>query len=664
MSILKQEHAKLFEPLKIRNLEIKNRISMAPMGLVGYADGDGGFNKNAQNYYIERAKGGTGLIITGMCSVDYNEVLDRGVPCPTYNPLMFGMSTKAMNEKIHAYDSKIFLQLTGGLGRSGIPGLFKKAIAPSENSNRFDPRITHEPMTIEEIQTWIQNFIKSAVIAKESGFDGVEIHAVHEGYLLDQFALSIFNRRDDEYGGSLEARLKVATDIVKGIKQACGPDFPVSLRYSVKSFMKGLRQGALPGEEFDEAGRDYEEGLEAAKILEAAGYDVLNVDAGTYDSWYWNHPPMYFEEGMYREFGRKVKEVVSVPVILAGRMDNPEVAIDALNGCCDMVSYGRPLLADSELPNKIRTEQFEDIRPCLSCHDGCMGRIAQGLPLSCTVNPACGREVEYGLEPTTDPKNILIIGGGVAGMEAARVAALRGHKATIIEASDKLGGNVIPGGVPDFKHYDRQLISWYEYQLKKLNIEVIFNTRADKALVEAHNPDIVISATGSTPVMPNFGDKNNIVSASDVLLEKVTVGENIAVIGGGLVGAETALWLRQQGKTVTIVEMQPDILGGPHGMPFMNYQMLKDLLPFNQVNILLNTKLEEVKDNSVVVTTSEETKEITADTVVVAVGYRENRSFIDSINDLNKPIYNIGDSRHVKSIQQAIWEAYEVARGI
>ncbi|MGL5686258.1 MAG: FAD-dependent oxidoreductase, partial [Vagococcus fluvialis] len=374
---MKKEHEKLFEPLKIRNLEIKNRISMAPMGLVGYADSDGGFNKNAQNYYIERAKGGTGLIITGMCSVDYNEVLDRGVPCPTNNPIMFSMSTKAMNEKIHAYDSKIFLQLTGGLGRSGIPGLFKKAIAPSENMNRFDTRIKHEEMTYEEIQTWIQNFIQSAVIAKESGFDGVEIHAVHEGYLLDQFALSIFNQRKDEYGGDLKGRLKVAIDIVQGIKKACGSDFPVSLRYSVKSFMKGLRQGALPGENFDEAGRDYDEGLEAAKILEAAGYDVLNVDAGTYDSWYWNHPPMYFEEGMYREFGRKVKAVVSIPVILAGRMDNPDVAIDALNGCCDMVSYGRPLLADSELPNKIKMEQFEDIRPCLSCHDGCMGRIAQ-----------------------------------------------------------------------------------------------------------------------------------------------------------------------------------------------------------------------------------------------------------------------------------------------
>lgn len=662
---MNQKYEKLFEPITVGKLKLKNRTSMAPMGLVCYSDANGGFNEEAQDYYVERAKGGVGLIITGICSVNYNEVPEQALPCPTYNPLMFNKSTAPMIERIHAYDAKVFLQLTGGLGRSAMPNFIKRAIAPSENSNRFDPRITHTEMTKDEIQGLISDFIKGAAVAKQCGFDGVEIHAVHEGYLLDQFAISIFNKRTDEYGGDLKGRLKIATDIVKGIKNVCGSDFPVSLRYSVKSFMKGLRQGALPGEEFTETGKDYEEGIEAARILVEAGYDMLNVDAGTYDSWYWNHPPMYFKKGMYREFGRKVKEAVNVPVILAGRMDDPEIAIDALNGCCDIVSYGRPLLADPYIVEKIQTGHLEDIRPCLSCHDGCMGRIAHGLPLSCAVNPACGRETKYGLIAATEKKNILVIGGGVAGLESARICALRGHKVTLVEASDKLGGNIVPGSVPDFKEDDRNLIQWYETQLLKLDVDVKMNTRADRAYVEASDADAVIAATGSTPIIPNFGGKNDIYTATDVLLGKNNkTGDQIAVIGGGLVGCETALWLAQQGKKVSVIEMMPDILGGPHGMPFMNYDMLKDLLIYHNVNIYRGTKVTTINDASVMIEDSNGIQEIDADTVIVAVGFQSENHLQEELVGLSIPVYNIGDSRDVKNIMHAIWDAYEVSRGI
>jgi 2-enoate reductase len=293
------------------------------------------------------------------------------------------------------------------------------AIAPSDQENRWDPSIHHKAMTIDQIKELIASFVTCAVIARESKFDGVEIHAVHEGYLLDQFAISLYNKRTDEYGGNLQGRLKITMDIVKGIKAACGKDFPVSLRYSLKSFVKSLRHGALPGEIFVEKGKDIAEGVEAAKILVEAGYNMLNVDAGTYDAWYWNHPPMYFEKGMYREFGKILKQNVDVPVILAGRMDNPEMACEALGTCCDIIGYGRPLLADPYLPEKIRTGNLEEIRPCLSCHQGCLDRLAHGLPLSCAVNPACGREKSMAITQTTDKKNVLIIGGGLAGMESA-----------------------------------------------------------------------------------------------------------------------------------------------------------------------------------------------------------------------------------------------------
>jgi 2-enoate reductase len=657
---------RLFEPVEINKLTLKNRIAMAPMGLVAYSDPNGGFNENAQEYYIERAKGGTGLIITGICSVDYNEIPEQGLPCPTYNPLCFIMSTTPMNERIHSYGAKIFLQITGGLGRSAMPGLYKKPIAPSRAENRFDPRITHEAMTTEEIKTLIGNFIKSAAIAKHAGFDGVEIHAVHEGYLLDQFAIAFFNKRDDEYGGDLRGRLKIATDIVQGIKAQCGEDFPVSLRFSVKSMMKGLRQGALPGEKFDEVGKDTEEGLEAAKILVEAGYDMLNVDAGTYDSWYWNHPPMYFnEKGIYREFGRQVKEVVDVPVAISGRMDDPDVINDAFDTkACDIVSFGRPLLADPYLPMKIKADNWEDIRPCLSCHDGCMGRIAQGLPLSCAVNPQCGRERTYKLTPAMKKKKVLIIGGGLAGMETARVCKLRGHDVTLLEKSDKLGGTLIPGSVPDFKSNDKALLKWYERQMDKLRINVQLNTTADELTIEKTDADVIVMATGAKPIIPKFDTEKEILCAADVLMDPSLVGENVVIIGAGLVGCETGLWLSKMGKNVSIVEMLPVICGGPQNMPFMNWDMMKDLLPYNDIRIMTSTKVEKIDSNGIIVSNRNGKSKLRADTVIAAIGYKPYNPLQQALDKSKKETYNVGDSREAKNIMQSIWDAFEVAKNI
>jgi len=664
MNTMDPRYAKLFEPTNIGRVRLKNRLSMAPMGLVGYSDYMGGFTQNAQNYYIERARGGVGLIITGLCCVDYNEMAPFGLPCPSYNPTLFGMSTIPMNEKIHAYDAKIFIQLTGGLGRSGVPTMVTQHIAPSENENRFDPNVIHRPMTVEEIETLVKDFMKSAAVVQKCGFDGIEIHAVHEGYLLDQFAIAFYNRRTDEYGGDLRGRLKIATDIVKGIKQVCGKDFPVSLRYSVKSFMKGLRRGILPGEREAEVGKDLEEGVEAAKILVEAGYDCLNVDVGTYDSWYWNHPPMYFEDGMYREFGRIVKRAVGVPVILAGRLDDPEIALDALDGCCDIVSYGRPLLTDPYLPEKICTGNMDDVRPCLGCHDGCMGRIASSLPLSCAVNPACGREEVYGLSPAAKPQSVLVVGGGPAGMEAARALAIRGHRVTLVEKSEELGGNLRVGGVPDFKKNDRKLIRWYELQLRKLGVDVQLNRKADEAFVRGLDADKVIVATGGTPIPLDIDDGPAVCFAEDLLRGSATAGDDVVIIGGGLVGCETGLWLAQQGKTITIVEMQDDILGGPHGMPVMNSSMLRELLVFHGAVICTDAKVTAGTQGAVLVSTSKGNLTVPADTVAVSIGYRSDTALYDALSTLGKPVYRIGDCRNVKNIMQAIWDGYEIARGI
>lgn len=665
---MKEKYYNLFEPIKIGNLEIKNRFVMAPIGPGGLCDPDGTYNERGVEYYVERAKGGTGLIMTGVTMVenDIEKCALPSMPCPTLNPLNFVKTGKLMTERVHAYGAKMFLQLSAGFGRVSIPSIVgNTAVAPSAIPHRWLNGVTCRELTIEEIHTYIKKFAESAVIAKKAGFDGVEIHAVHEGYLLDQFAISFFNNRTDEYGGSLENRLRFAIEIVQAIKESCGQDFPVSLRYSIKSFIKDWRQGGLPGEKFEEKGRDIEEGIEAAKILEAAGYDAFNGDVGSYDSWYWSHPPMYQEKGLYLPFNEILKSVLKVPVITAGRMEDPELASSAISGGkTDMIALGRPLLADPEIPNKILADKYDKVRPCLSCQEGCMGRLASYATVSCAVNPACGRENEYKIETATEKKTVMIIGGGIAGCEAARVCALRGHKVILFEKNDKLGGNVIPGGVPDFKDDDRALIKWYVGELKELNVEIHYNTTVTKEDIKAKKADTIIVATGSTPKTLNIDNSNKVYTAEEVLLGRKDAGNSTIIIGGGLVGCETALWLADKGKKVTIVEMQSDILkvGGP--LCHANEDMLKDLVKFKSIDLRFNTVVAGANTSGFILKSSDKEEVIAADSAIVAIGYNSQRSLYDEIKFEIPQTYLLGDASQVQNIMYAIWNAYEVSRNI
>jgi 2-enoate reductase len=661
---LANPYRKLFEPITINKLKVKNRISMAPLGMVCMSDARGGFSQQAQDYYIERAKGGTGLVMSGVTLANYDEMHDFSVPCAAYDPVWFAKTTHSMIERIHAFNSVMFLQISAGFGRAVMPPMAKRLYAPSDQENRWDPALHQKAMTIEEIHKLEHDMISCAASAQHAGFDGVEIHAVHEGYLLDQFAISLYNHRDDEYGGSLENRLRPAINIVKGIKKVCGEDYPVSLRYSLKSFVKAIRKGALPGEKFEEQGKDVKEGLEAARILEQAGYDMFNVDAGTYDSWYWNHPPMYFEPGMYREFGRLMKQTVSVPIILAGRMDDPEMACESLGRDCDLIGLGRPLLADPYWANKVQTGDLADIRPCLSCQQGCLARLAEGQMLSCAVNPACGRERDFALIPTATPKHILVVGGGLAGMEAARVCAIRGHKVELWERSDSLGGEIKLGDVPDFKRDDRALLAWYKRQMELEPVNVKLNKEATKQEIINSGAEIVILATGAVPIRLDFGGKNHVCLADDILSGKQKAGQNVVVVGGGLVGCETGLWLAQHGHHVSVVEAKDKILSGGQGMCFANYDMLKDELAFNKMPVYESSTVDSVQDSSIVLNTPQGKKELPADIVMVAVGYRPDTSLYDSLRDGTQLLYNIGDSRHVHNIMQAIWDGYQLAMNL
>lgn len=662
------KYSKLFSPIKIGSITIKNRFAMAPMGPLGLADANGGWNQRGIDYYVERAKGGTGLIITGVTFFD--QVVEKQdpstVPNPLYKPVNFVKTSREMTERIHAYGSKIFLQLSGGFGRVTIPTNVGDIppIAPSAIPHRWLDK-TCRAITVDEIHAIVKQFGEAAFHAKRAGFDGVQIHAVHEGYLIDQFAISMFNQRTDEYGGSLENRLRFAKEIVEEIKKTCGDDFPVTLRFSVKSMIKDWRVGALPGEDFEEKGRDTEEGLKAAKLLESYGYDALDTDVGTYDAWWWNHPPMYQKKGLYREYCKMVKEVVDIPVFCAGRMDNPDMALEAIeNGECDVIDLGRPLLADPDYCNKLRCGKITQIRPCISCHEGCMGRVASYSLLNCAVNPQAARERVNAYEPILKKKKVLIVGGGVAGCEAARVLAIRGHQPVIYEKGSRLGGNLIPGGAPDFKEDDIALADWYTNELNRLGVHVHLNTELNEEEIKAMDYDTVILATGSKPKVFSLGDDSHTYTAEQVLLKQKDVGKKTVVVGGGLVGCETALWLAQNGIHVTIVEALDKVMAVNGPLCAANKEMLEALLPFNGVEIITGAKVTEFANGEVKVDTKEGSKTIMSDSVILSVGYKEENTLYNNLQFDIPDLYLLGDAKKVSNIMYAIWDAFEVANHI
>lgn len=669
---MKDEYKILFEPVRIGKMELKNRFCMSPMGNGGLAGSEGEFTEEAIEYFVARARGGVGMLTTGICVVeDEIEGVGRGlVPCTAFNVPVFIRQATQLCERVHAYDAKMVLQLTSGGGRINNPNWSMKGksmTSASENSNRWNPEIITRALTTEEVKKLIQRMVISAGMAKAAGFDAVEIHAVHEGYLMDQFATEIFNHRTDEYGGNLENRLRFATEVVQGIKRVCGPDFPVILRFSTKHMMKALGHGAVPGEKFQELGRDMEESLEAAKILEAAGYDAFDADVGCYDAHYWSHPPMYLGKGVYLPFNEQLKKVVTVPVISAGRMDDPDLASSAVRkGQTDLIGLGRPLLADPELVNKIKADQLEDIRPCMSCHDGCFEHM--GTLLSCAVRPQTGREVKYQPGRAETMKNVVIVGGGVGGLEAARVCAIRGHQVTLVERGDKLGGNLLPAGQPSFKENDRKLAAWYEKQLRDLKVTVQLNTEATKENIAEMNPEVVILATGSIPkkfVIPG-DDSIPAMTAVEVLQKEKDPGEYPLIIGGGLVGCELALaMLKDEGKPVAICEALPNILSSGAKMNFCNKDMLTDLLHFYQADIYTSAKVERISGGKVQIRKAEgDASELEASSVIFATGFDSRRDLYEEIKLEPYDVRLVGDARNVQNIMHAVWDAYEVARNI
>ncbi len=689
MSNMDQKYEALFTPWKIGNVEIKNRIVLCPTGgtsLFGWFELTGcHFDKEAANHFLKRAQNNVGLIIPGIAPVRdtfWGKWLWQ-------NEKMF-KDLKVYMDEIHKTGAKLFVQLTAGMGRSWaitelVAPLHKNKFtrtlikpildtehelaSPSPQKSRWAHDIECPELSKHHIHEIIEAFAKTAKLCKEAGVDGVEVHAVHEGYLLDQFAIEFFNKRTDEYGGSFENRYRFAAEIVKAIKEACGNDYPVSLRYSVESKLKDFCYGAMPGEDYVEVGRNMEESEKAAKYLQDAGYDMLNADNGTYDSWYWAHPPMYMPQNCNLEDVAHIKKFVDIPVVCAGRMD-PETGAKAVaEGRIDGVGIARQFLVDEAWVTKLIEDRLEDIKPCICCHSGCFNfssskghantqDLTDTMGLSrCALNPETMQSKKYNLKPAKKAKKVAVIGGGIGGMEAAIVLAKRGHKVTLYEKTDKLGGVFIAAATPSFKEKDRDLIAWYRREITRYPIEIKMNTEVTD--VKSLGADEVIIATGATAKRIPIPGVEKSIEAVDFLLGNREVGENVVVVGGGLTGCEIAYELYLQGKKPQIVEMMDDLIV-TKGICLANTSFLRDFFKTNNVPVHLEHRTMEIKDGEVIISDMEgNTKSIPADSVIMSVGYNPAPLAKKSMH-----VHVIGDAKAVGNLRTVIWGAWDVAMKI
>ncbi|MEE0967839.1 MAG: FAD-dependent oxidoreductase [Clostridia bacterium] len=684
MENLDPKYEALFTPWKIGNVEIKNRIVLCPMGgtsLFGWMEHTGNhFDKEAAKFFIEKAQNNVGLIIPGIAplkSTFMNQWLWQ-------NKKMFS-ELKEFMEEIHKTGAKLFVQLTAGMGRSWavptpivmlhnmpvvrdiIKPIFNvpyQSASPSPLPSRWSDKMTCRAITKKEIEEIIDGFAKTAQLCKWAGVDGVEVHAVHEGYLLDQFTLKYTNHRTDEYGGSFENRYRFPVAIVKAIKEKCGTDYPVSLRYSVKSYVKDFCVGAVPGEEFTEIGRDMEESEKAAKYLEEAGYDMLNADNGTYDSWYWSHPPMYMPLNCNLSDVSHIKKFVNIPVVCAGRME-PDVGAKAVSdGLIDGVGIARQFLADGEWVTKLIENRLEDIRPCICCHNGCFNMshykgVANAQSIydashisRCALDPTVMQSDKYKIIPAKKAKKIAVVGGGIGGMEAALLLTKRGHSVTVYEKSGRLGGIFIAAAAPSFKEKDRMLIAWYEREIGKYPIEVKLNTEVTD--LSALGADEIIIATGSTPKKLPIKGAEKTIEAVDYLLGTAETGENVTIIGGGLSGCEIAYDLYLKGKKPTIIEMQNDLIVSKY-ICLANTSYLRDFFNANKVPVYLESSVSEVGDGFVKIRDKNgNERSLKADSVITSVGYNSA-----PIAKKSGKVHIIGDAKSVGNLRTVIWNAWD-----
>jgi 2-enoate reductase len=680
----------LFTPWKIGNVTIKNRIVMLPMEGTNMIQWEAktGFVKGIREFYADRKDQNVGLFIPGLIPL----ISIVGKKWVYRHPEVFEPA-KAVIEDIHKSGAKIFFQISAGSGRSMLlppilrpfvkKGLLRTLARPilatkwwwsapdDDEPNVWDPGVKMDLFTEKMIRKFLYAFGQTALRCKEAGADGVEIHAVHEGYLLDQFTMPYTNHRTDAYGGSLENRLRFACEIVKEIKKVCGADYPVSLRYSVRSMTRGFNEGAVPGEEFTEVGRTMEESERAIRILEEAGYDLFNCDNGTYDAWYWAHPPVYAPLNLNLRDVEHIKRFTTKPVVCAGRLQPDAAAESIAAGRIDAMGVGRQLLCDPEYITKIKEDRMDDVRPCIACHGACLpfnGLNGHGTDIDpmhlamgrCVLNPWTNNETKYSKAPAKHPKHIAIIGGGIGGMEVAIQAAARGHRVDLYEKTDRLGGVFNAAAAMSFKEKDKALLDWYRRMLERSGAAVHLHTEITDA--DRLDADVLVIATGAHARTLKIPGAERAVTAVDFLDGKASVGDRVVIVGGGLTGCEIAYELALAGKHPSVVEMTPYLVGAK-GICMANSSMLRELLRFRNVPAYVNATVEAITDEGVVLNTPEGQRTVPADSVILSVGYAPDTRFAALKERKNgRPTYFVGDCDRVGSLKTVVRQAYELVQ--
>jgi len=641
---------KLFSSVRIGEMEVKNRIVMPAM-VTGHAGRDGKVTEHHINWYEARAKGGVGLIV-----VEFTYVSRYGTAGPDllgiwHDGLIPGL--QELVERIHVHDSKIFIQLGhGGRQSSSAYTGGVRPVAPSPIPCPVRGEIPDE-LSIEMIEEIIRDFSQAARRAKTAGFDGVEIHGAH-GYLISEFMSPYANKRNDAYGGDFRGRMKFPLEIIKAVRTEVGRDFPVIFRLSANEYVPD--------------GNGIEESKRIARLLEEAGVDCIHASAGVYESFWSLIRPYGTSEGINASDAEAIKQVVDIPVITVGRIKSPEIAEEILKQeKADMVALGRQLICDPDWPLKAAAGNFDEIRPCIGCTQGCINReIVLGKPASCIYNPAAGREKEAMIIPAEVKKKVLVVGGGPGGLEAARVAALRGHRVVLFEKSQRLGGRFYLSSIGPFKQEFSLAIKWLSSQIEKLGVQVELGKEVTPELVEAIRPDAIIVATGAVPKMPAIPgiDRQGVVFAEDILSGKTGMGNAVVIFGAGGVGTEVADFMAQRGKRVTMVEMQPEV--GPFtNIPVLVAQVLMPRLKQYGVDIRTCTTVKEIIDGGLVVTKDGTEETITGiDQVIVAVLAKPADELVAKLQGKVAEMYVIGDAKEPRSAFEAVHEGAEAARNI
>ncbi|MBV7391892.1 NAD(P)/FAD-dependent oxidoreductase [Enterococcus alishanensis] len=631
----------LFTPFKIGNMEVKNRIVMSPMG-TNSAFINGRKDEQEIDYFVERAKGGAGMIILGCQPL--NEEIAQGSMEGTLDSFSVLPALTSLVDSVHRYGTKVVCQITCGTGRNAFPDtLGRPPMSASAIPSAFDPNVPCRAMTKQDIQDVMDGFTFAAGLAKDAGFDAIEIHA-HAGYLVDQFMSPVWNKRTDEYGGSPENFARFPREIVQAIRKAVGNQLPILFRISLDHRFEG--------------GRTLEDSIPLIQLLEEEGVDAFDIDAGCYETLDYIFPPSYLGESCMSYVNEAARQAVNVPLLNAGT-HNPESAVEIIeSGNIDFAMIGRGLIADPDLPNKLLAGHREDVRPCIRCNENCIGRIWNNhTKLSCSVNIQAMEERRFKLEQANEVKNIVVIGGGASGMEAARVAATRGHKVTLYEASHRLGGIMRDVATAKFKNNIQLLSDWYETQLTKLGVDVQLNTFVssdDAILAEC---DQIFVGCGAEPIVPNIPGIDLPIVETMVAAhrdESLIKGDNIIVCGGGSTGCDGALEMaNEMGKNVTIIEMKDEVA---QDAMFINRISLLNALNANNVTMLTKTVVQSIEEDGVIVEKADgSTEKIYADTVLNAFGMRP---LLNTVNGIKEKYHTktrvVGDSQKIGKIGDAI----------